>query len=224
MQSSKLLEKNIRYEFNNKSYLQQALTHPSYANEHHIDKCFTNQRLEFLGDAVLELVSSDFLYKKYQNADEGNLTKSRASIVCEETLSNIARNLKLYEYLLVGNGEDRNALKDNNSIMCDTFEAIIGAIYIDGGMEKASSFVRDFVLSLDNVIHTSFDYKSIIQELANKNKCQLFYELVEEYGPDHNKTFVICVHYSDNIIEKGIGKSKKEAEQNAAKAALEIIR
>lgn len=224
MQSSKLLEKNIRYEFNNKSYLQQALTHPSYANEHHIDKCFTNQRLEFLGDAVLELVSSDFLYRKYQNADEGNLTKSRASIVCEETLSNIARNLKLYEYLLVGNGEDRNALKDNNSIMCDTFEAIIGAIYIDGGMEKASSFVRDFVLSLDNVIHTSFDYKSIIQELANKNKCQLFYELVEEYGPDHNKTFVICVHYSDNIIEKGIGKSKKEAEQNAAKAALEIIR
>ena len=224
MQSSKLLEKNIRYEFNNKSYLQQALTHPSYANEHHIDKCFTNQRLEFLGEAVLELVSSDFLYRKYQNADEGNLTKSRASIVCEETLSNIARNLKLYEYLLVGNGEDRNALKDNNSIMCDTFEAIIGAIYIDGGMEKASSFVRDFVLSLDNVIHTSFDYKSIIQELANKNKCQLFYELVEEYGPDHNKTFVICVHYSDNIIEKGIGKSKKEAEQNAAKAALEIIR
>ena len=224
MQSSKLLEKNIRYEFNNKSYLQQALTHPSYANEHHIDKCFTNQRLEFLGEAVLELVSSDFLYRKYQNADEGNLTKSRASIVCEETLSNIARNLKLYEYLLVGNGEDRNALKDNNSIMCDTFEAIIGAIYIDGGMEMASSFVRDFVLSLDNVIHTSFDYKSIIQELANKNKCQLFYELVEEYGPDHNKTFVICVHYSDNIIEKGIGKSKKEAEQNAAKAALEIIR
>lgn len=224
MQSSVLLEKSIRYEFNDKSYLQQALTHPSYANEHHIDKCFTNQRLEFLGDAVLELVSSDFLYRKYKNADEGTLTKSRASIVCEETLSNIARELKLYEYLLVGNGEDRSILKNNNSTMCDTLESIIGAIYIDGGIEKASCFVKDFVLSLDNVIHTSFDYKSIIQELANKNKCQLYYELIDEYGPDHNKTFVINAHFGEQVMTKGVGKSKKEAEQNAAKAALEILK
>lgn len=223
MQSSDLLQKSIRYEFNDISYLQQALTHPSYANEHHIDKCFTNQRLEFLGDAVLELVSSDFLYRKYFNADEGTLTKNRASIVCEETLSNIARKLKLYEYLLVGNGEDRNNLKNNNSTMCDTLEAIIGAIYIDGGIESAGNFVKDFVLSDDNLSHTSFDYKTNIQELANKNKCKLSYELVDEYGPDHDKTFEICVHYDDRIVAKGIGKSKKEAEQNAAKSALEII-
>lgn len=224
MQSSDLLQKSIRYVFNDNSYLQQALTHPSYANEHHIDKCFTNQRLEFLGDAVLELVSSDFLYRKYDSADEGTLTKNRASLVCEETLSNIARELKLYDYLLIGNGEDRNLLKNNNSTMCDTLEAIIGAIYIDGGIENARSFIKSFILCEANLTHMSFDYKTVLQELANKNKYKLIYELVDEYGPDHNKTFVINAHFGDKVLTKGVGKSKKEAEQNAAKAALEIIK
>ena len=224
MQNSDLLQKNIKYKFNDKSYLQQALTHPSYANEHHINKCYTNQRLEFLGDAVLELLSSDFLYREYDNADEGTLTKYRAGLVCEESLSNIARQLKLYEYLLTGNGEDSKKLKDNNSIMCDTLEALIGAIYIDGGMENASYFVKDFILNDDNLTHKNFDYKTIIQELANKNRLKIFYELVDEYGPDHNKTFVICAHYGERVLTKGIGKSKKEAEQNAARAALDIIK
>ena len=135
------LEKIIKYSFKNKEHLLLSLTHPSYANENNIDKIHTNQRLEFLGDAVLELISSDFLYNLYLDYTEGALTKTRAKLVCEENLSDVARKLKLYDFLLIGNGESRDNLKNNNSTMCDTLESIIGAIYLDAGIQDAKEFI-----------------------------------------------------------------------------------
>ncbi|MBR1453421.1 MAG: ribonuclease III [Lachnospiraceae bacterium] len=223
MQNNEELEKIINYYFNDKTLLKEAFTHPSYANEHKIDKYFTNQRLEFLGDAVLELCSSDFLYRYYNKEPEGNLTKRRAKLVCEESLSQIARDLKLDNFLLIGNGVDRENIKNNNSVMCDTLEALIGAVYIDSNFDIANKFVNNFILTSDNLNRIINDYKSIIQEKANKEKVFLSYELVKEYGPDHDKTFVVSIHYGSSIKCEGKGKSKKEAEQNAARLALNII-
>ena len=219
-----ILEKNLNYIFNNKELLNIALTHPSYANEHKIDKCYTNQRLEFLGDAVLELCSSDFLYNYYNDKDEGFLTKIRAKLVCEESLSDVARKLKIYEYILLGKGENIENVKQNNSIMCDTLESIIGAIYLDSNINFAKEFITNNILTLENLNKIDNDYKSLIQEKANKHKINLSYELIDEYGPDHNKTFTVLIKYGDKITCKGIGKSKKEAEQNAAKSAFQLIK
>ncbi len=217
------LEKIINYSFKNKELLLLSLTHPSYANENNIDKVHTNQRLEFLGDAVLELISSDFLYNLYENYPEGALTKTRAKLVCEENLSNVARKLKLNNFLLIGNGESRENLKNNNSTMCDTVESIIGAIYIDSGLDETKKFIYQHILTEENLSKTYNDYKSILQEKANYNNIVLKYELVSESGPDHNKTFKIAVYYDGKNLAEGIGKSKKEAEQNAAKLALDIL-
>lgn len=217
------LEKIINYSFNNKELLLLSLTHPSYANENNIDKVHTNQRLEFLGDAVLELISSDFLYNLYVDYPEGALTKTRAKLVCEENLSEVARKLELYNYLLIGNGESRENLKKNNSTMCDTVESIIGAIYMDSGIEDAKIFIYKYILTEENLSKTYHDFKSILQEKANYNNIILKYELVSESGPDHNKTFKIAVYYDGKNLAEGIGKSKKEAEQNAAKLALEKL-
>ena len=207
----------------NKELLLLSLTHPSYANENNIDKVHTNQRLEFLGDAVLELISSDFLYNLYVDYPEGALTKTRAKLVCEENLSDVARKLELYNYLLIGNGESRENLKNNNSTMCDTVESIIGAIYMDSGIEDAKKFIYKYILTEENLSKTYHDFKSILQEKANYNNIILKYELVSESGPDHNKTFKIAVYYDGKNLAEGIGKSKKEAEQNAAKLALEKL-
>lgn len=224
MQNNSELENFINYHFNNYDIFKEAFTHPSYANEHKINKCFTNQRLEFLGDAVLELCSSDFLYRQYSNEAEGNLTKRRAKLVCEESLSNIARELKLYNFLLIGNGESVDNIKNNNSVMCDTLEALIGAIYIDSDLTSAKKFIDKFILTYDNLHKIDNDYKSIIQEKANKEKISLSYKLTDEFGPDHDKTFIVSVHYGKQITCMGQGKSKKEAEQNAAKEALKILK
>ena len=223
MQDLNSFEKLIGYKYNDQSLLKLALTHPSYANEHNINKYHTNQRLEFLGDAVLELVSSDFLYKYYEEADEGFLTKTRSSIVCEKSLSDIARELSLFEYLLLGNGESSSSIKDNDSVMCDTIEAIIGSIYKDSNLENAQEFIYKYILTEDRLYLANYnhdDYKSIIQEKANHDKAILKYDVIEEYGPDHDKTFVVKINYANKIFEIGTGKSKKEAEQNAAKLAL----
>ena len=197
-----------------------SLTHPSYANENNIDKVHTNQRLEFLGDAVLELISSDFLYNLYSEFNEGQLTKTRAKLVCEENLAEVARKLYLYKYLLIGKGENEHDLMNNNSTMCDTVESLIGAIYKDGGMNNAKKFIDDFILTDENLHKSNTDFKSLLQEIANKNNVTLRYETINESGPDHNKRFEVVVYYNDKIIGSGIGRSKKEAEQIAAKIGL----
>ena len=218
------LEIEINYRFNNKDLLLLALTHASYANENNIEKTYTNQRLEFLGDAVLELISSDFLYNKYEKFNEGVLTKTRAKLVCEDNLADVARELKLYNYLLIGKGENKVSLMNNNSTMCDTIEALIGALYIDGGLEIAKDFINIYILTNENLNKSNSDFKSILQEKANKNSVQLKYEIISETGPDHNKIFKVAVYYDNNLIGEGLGKSKKEAEQNAAKIGLENLK
>ena len=217
------LETIINYKFVNKDLLLLSLTHASYANENNIKKTNTNQRLEFLGDAVLELVSSDFLYNYYSEFNEGTLTKTRAKLVCEENLACIARDLKLYNYLMIGKGENKDLLMYNNSTMCDTTEALIGAIYLDGGIKQAKEFINRFILTNENLQKSNNDYKSILQELANKNSVELRYEIIKELGPDHDKRFEIAAFYDDKKIGVGIGKSKKEAEQLAAKNGLDNI-
>ena len=217
------LETIINYKFVNKDLLLLSLTHASYANENNIKKTNTNQRLEFLGDAVLELVSSDFLYSLHTDYCEGELTKLRAKLVCEENLACIARDLKLYNYLMIGKGENKDLLMYNNSTMCDTTEALIGAIYLDGGIKQAKEFIDRFILTNENLQKSNNDYKSILQELANKNSVELRYEIIKELGPDHDKRFEIAAFYDDKKIGVGIGKSKKEAEQLAAKNGLNNI-
>lgn len=214
------IETALNYRFKNRKNLIIALTHPSYANENHIERWCTNQRLEFLGDSVLELVSSDYLYNYFPQYEEGNLTKLRSILVCEESLADIARELKLYEYLRLGKGENKDRVKDNNSIMCDTLEAIIGAIYVDDGIFQAQNFIKNFILTDKNLSKNSNDYKSIFQELANSKGAIVKYDLLYEKGPDHLKQFCINVFLNDDLLGNGCGKSKKEAEQNAAKAAL----
>ena len=214
------LESIIKYSFNNKDLLLLSLTHASYANENNIKKNNTNQRLEFLGDAVLELISSDFLYSLYSEYNEGELTKTRAKLVCEENLAETARELELYKYLLIGKGENRNNLMNNNSTMCDTVESLIGAIYKDGGLSNAKKFIDEFILTDENLHKSNNDFKSLLQEIANKNNVSLKYETVNESGPDHDKRFEVVVYYDEKVIGSGIGKSKKEAEQIAAKIGL----
>ena len=217
------LETIIKYKFQDKDILILSLIHASYANENNIEKSNTNQRLEFLGDAVLELVSSDFLYNLFQNYHEGELTKTRAKLVCEANLADIARKLKLYDFLLIGKGENKNNLMNNNSVMCDTIEAIIGAIYKDGGLVNAKEFIYRFILIDDNLNKSNNDFKSLLQEKANRDCIILKYEIINESGPDHNKRFEVAAYYGDKQIGIGTGKSKKEAEQNAAKIGLTNI-
>lgn len=217
------LESIIKYSFKNTELLLLSLTHASYANENNIKKCNTNQRLEFLGDAVLELISSDFLYNLYTDYCEGELTKLRAKLVCEESLAEIARSLKIYDYLLTGKGESKINLMNNNSTMCDSIEALIGAIYTDGGFSSAKDFINFYILTEENLHKTNNDFKSILQETANKNNVVLKYEVLNESGPDHNKTFEVAVYYDNREIGIGTGKSKKEAEQAAAKIGLSKI-
>ena len=217
------IESSLKYKFNNHDLLDLALTHASYANENKIKKEFTNQRLEFLGDAVLELVSSDFLYNKYNLLLEGELTKIRAKLVCEEQLSIIARKLNLFSFLKLGKGENIEHIKNNNSTMCDTLESIIGAIYLDGGIEKAKEFIYDNILIDEYINSSSKDFKSLVQEYANKENINLIYKVLSESGPDHDKKFEVELNFNDVAYGKGIGKSKKDAEQIAAKYVYENV-
>lgn len=214
------LESLINYSFNDRELLFLSLTHPSFANENNIDKCHTNQRLEFLGDAVLELISSDFLYKLFDNYSEGLLTKTRALLVCEKNLASVARQIQIYNYLLIGKGENRQNLMNNDSTMCDAIEALIGAIYLDGGLDSAKTFINSFVLTEENLNKSSNDYKSKLQEKVNALNKRLIYEVIKEIGPDHDKKFEVRALIDDKVYGIGVGRSKKEAEQDAARQAL----
>jgi ribonuclease-3 len=218
------LEEKIEYTFKDKSLLQQAITHSSYANEQH-NGCVCNERMEFLGDAVLSIISAEYLYEKFPNLPEGKLSKLRSSLVCTQSLSGFAREIDLGNYLLLGKGEQASGGAQRDSILEDAFEAMIAAIYLDGGMECAKKYVLHF-LSRDVENHsTSFkDYKTALQEVVQQNPDEkLNYVLVGESGPDHNKRFEAEVHLNSNVIGKGIGKSKKQAEQEAAKQALKLM-
>ena len=220
------LQDKIGYHFNNVSLLKEALTHSSFANEHRSQHIKYNERLEFLGDTVLSIVVSDYIFKNCPELPEGELTKLRASLVCEKSLYEFAKRIDLGNYLLLSKGEKNNGGADRPSILSDAFEALIAAIYIDGGMKSASKHILNFVVpEIKNTKKKRInDYKTTLQEIIQKNPGeQLEYVLVDESGPDHNKHFVVEVHLNSNVIGKGGGRSKKEAEQQAAREALELM-
>lgn len=220
------LQKKIGYRFKNKNLLTEALTHSSYANEHKAKHIKYNERLEFLGDAVLSIVVSDYIFKNCPELPEGELTKLRASLVCEKSLFEFAKKINLGQYLILSKGEKNNGGANRPSIVSDAFEALIAAIYIDGGIEPASKHILNFVIpAIKNATNKKIrDYKTTLQEIIQKNPGeQLEYVLIKESGPDHNKHFVVEVHLNSNVIGKGGGKSKKEAEQQAAREALELM-
>ncbi|MDP4119686.1 MAG: ribonuclease III [Bacillota bacterium] len=219
------LQKEIGYEFKDISLLNTALTHSSYANElKHKSAC--NERLEFLGDAVLSIVVSDYIFNLKPALPEGDLTKLRASLVCEESLSRYAKMIHMGKYLMLSKGERNTNGAERPSILCDAFEALIAAIYLDGGMEAAKKHILRFVVpDIKSKKPVGMqDYKTSLQEIVQKNPGeQLTYVLVSESGPDHNKHFVVEVHLNSNVIGRGGGKSKKSAEQQAAREALELM-
>lgn len=219
------LEKNLRYTFNNKELLHRALTHSSYANEKKSEGG-SNERLEFLGDSVLSIIVAEHIFKNYRNLPEGDLTKIRASLVCESALYEFACELKLGDYILLGKGEYNSGGNRRPSILADAFEAVLAAMYLDGGIEPARTHVLRFVdKKLKNMSSAAFkDYKTVLQEVIQKNpEERLEYVLVGESGPDHAKEFSVEVHLNSNVIGKGVGCSKKRAEQEAAKQALELM-
>lgn len=221
-----VLENKIRYHFSDPSILFHALTHSSYANEMHMEKEKNNERLEFLGDAVLELVTSETVYTEYKDLTEGDLTKLRASMVCEQTLSACARDLNLGEYIFLGKGEDSSGGRLRDSILSDTMEAVIGAIYLDGGFTNAKEFIKGFILADIKNKDLFFDSKTILQEIIqnDNNNQKLRYKLISEEGPDHNKTFDIAVCIGNDEIGRGMGRTKKAAEQEAANQAIQKLR
>lgn len=213
----KELEEKIGYNFKDSHLLRHAVTHSSYVNEKHMKKADCNERLEFLGDAVLELISSEYLFFENQTMPEGELTKLRASMVCEKALAFCARDLELGSYLLLGKGEDATGGRFRESITSDALEALIGAIYLDGGFANAKEFIHRFILKdLENK-KLFFDSKTILQEIVQANfKEVISYHLIGEEGPDHNKIFRVAVHIGEEEYGVGEGRTKKAAEQEAA--------
>lgn len=218
------LEKEIGYVFKKRSLLKQAVTHRSYANEIRGSGPF-NERLEFLGDAVLSLISADFLYKKFPSMAEGDLTKLRSSLVCTASLSEYARRINLGDYLLLGKGELATGGNERDSNLENAFEALIAAVYLDGGIDKARRFVLRFLDDSVETHHISFkDYKTKLQEIVQESHEEtLNYVITKESGPDHDKRYEVEVHLNSNVIGKGKGRSKKQAEQEAAKQALQLM-
>lgn len=215
------LEQRIGYTFQDKGLLKQALTHSSFANEQKINKWEDYERLEFLGDAVLELVSSEYLYRIYPHMPEGELTKKRSSMVCEPALAYCARDIELGSFIFLGRGEEATGGRKRESITSDVLEAVIGALYLDGGLSAAKAFIDRFVLSdLENK-QLFYDSKTILQEQVQKNgEGRLHYILVEESGPEHDKMFRVEAMIDDRKIGEGSGRTKKHAEQQAAYQAL----
>ena len=219
------LEAAIGYRFHNISLLQNALTHSSYANERWHNSLMSNERLEFLGDSILGMTVAEHLYRNFPDRPEGELTRMRADMVCETTLASVAERIGLGQHLLLGHGEERLGGRSRASILADAVESIIAASYLDGGMEAAVSFIRSFILcdvpvkKLHNV-----DYKTTLQELVQRKKDQvLSYALTGESGPDHDKSFVVEVSLNGEVVGSGTGRSKKRAEQDAARAAIERL-
>lgn len=221
----KELQEKIGYQFKDETLLKQALTHSSFANEQKINKLGNYERLEFLGDAVLELVSSEFLFNENKDMPEGQLTRLRASMVCEPALAYCARDISLGAYILLGKGEEATGGRKRDSIISDVMEAVIGAIFLDGGIDNAKKFIYRFVLSdLEDKI-LFMDSKTLLQEEIQKNNtAQLRYELVGETGPDHDKEFSVEAYLDEKLIGTGVGRTKKAAEQQAAYEALVRIK
>ena len=217
-----LLEKKSGYHFQNPHLLKQAMTHSSYANEHKAKGYHDNERLEFLGDAVLEVVSSEFLFRHYPALPEGDLTKLRASIVCEPTLALCARELDLGDFLLLGKGEEHTGGRKRDSIVSDAMEALIGAIYLDGGFASAKEFVHRFIMTDIEHKKLFYDSKTILQEQVQKNwyDGEISYVLTGEEGPDHDKTFLVDLYVAGEKKSSGKGRTKKAAEQDAAYRCL----
>ncbi|MEE0954760.1 MAG: ribonuclease III [Eubacterium sp.] len=215
------LEKRCGYRFHNVGLLRQALTHTSYANEHKLGHLGSNERLEFLGDAVLETVSSECLYKMYPDLPEGQLTTLRASLVCEPTLAFDAKAINLPDYLLLGKGEELTGGRERDSIVSDALESIIGAMYLDGGMKPAAKFIMTYIMNDIGSKQLFRDSKTKLQEIiqAESNE-EVVYTLISETGPDHNKNFEVSVSHKGRILGTGSGRSKKSAEQRAAYQAL----
>ena len=215
------LEQKINYSFRDRILLRQALTHSSCANEQKINKCEDYERLEFLGDAVLELICSDYIYKGHPEMSEGKMTKYRSAIVCEPALAFCAREIGLEEYILLGKGEEATGGRNRDSIISDVMEAVIGAIYLDSGIDEARTFIQRFVLSDLEHKQLFYDAKTILQEEVQKESGgTLQYELVREDGPEHDKTFAVDVIINGVKVGSGTGHSKKSAEQ---KAAYEVL-
>ena len=220
------LENNIGYTFKEKKYLYIALTHSSYANESN-GKLKSYERLEFLGDSVLSIIVSDYIFKNCPKLPEGDLTNLRASLFCERTLCMFSKELEVGKYIFFSKGEKRSGGDQRPSILADVFEAILAAIYLDGGIEEARKLVLRFVVpKIQNPrLEVSFrDYKTDLQEIVQKNPEETIeYVLVDESGPDHNKHFIMEVRLNNNAIGRGGGRSKKEAEQQAAREALVLM-
>ncbi len=218
-------QKKIGYKFKNIALLECALTHSSFANENKSDNVRDNERLEFLGDSVLGMITASYLFKKYKDEPEGELTKMRSSLVCTSSLCARAKKLGLGSHLRLGHGEESGGGRERESILADAFEAVIGAIYIDSGEAAARQFVTSFVLDNPGVgEHAVTDYKTTLQEIVQKNRGEkLSYHMVESNGPDHERSFTVEVFINSNPIGCGSGHSKKEAEQMAAKEALKLM-
>ena len=220
------LEKRLGHTFRAPALLETALTHSSYANENRSRGAVCNERLEFLGDAVLGVTVADALYHRYGQMPEGGMTRLRAELVCEQSLYKVARRLELGKYIRLGKGEEHNGGRDRASILSDAVEALIAAIYLDAGMEKAADFIRRYLLSdlgEESPLCVT-DFKTALQELVQRQNDQvLSYELLGEEGPDHAKTFRVAALLNGREIGRGVGRTKKEAEQSAAENALEVL-
>lgn len=218
------LEEKLDYRFQSPELLEQALTHSSYANERLGGALMSNERLEFLGDSILGQVTADYLYREHSDLPEGDLTRIRAALVCEEALAEVAKEWKLGEYLKLGRGEDQNGGRQRGSIQADAVEAILAALYLDGGIAQARRTIRAFILCREQWTGEGHDYKTTLQEFVQRTPGRVLrYQLLKETGPDHLKEFWMEVTLDGIQVGTGKGRSKKEAEQQAAKMALEFL-
>ena len=216
------LEEAIGYRFHNISLLQNALTHSSFANERWHNSLLSNERLEFLGDSILGMLVAEYLYRNFPDRPEGELTRMRADMVCEKTLASVAARIHLGDHLMLGHGEEQGGGRSRDSILADAVESVIAACFLDGGIEAAQKFIRTFILVEVPVsqMHNT-DYKTKLQELVQQKKNQvLSYTLTGESGPDHDKHFTVAVSLHGGMVGQGEGRSKKRAEQEAARAAI----
>ena len=221
----KTLEERLGYQFKDHSLLENALTHSSYANEHRDAGMSSNERLEFLGDSVLGMVVADHLFREHPQMPEGELTRTRAALVCEESLVEVARALELGKYLRLGRGEDAGGGRERPSILADATEAVLAAVYLDGGIAPARRAIRALILGNEEELSASRDYKTALQELVQRESGRkLVYRLVGEEGPDHAKRFSVEVELNGETVGAGEGRTKKAAEQSAAKAAIAALK
>ncbi len=222
----KELEEKIGYKFKNEKLLLLALTHSSYANEIK-DKSLSNERLEFLGDSVLGIITGEYLFNQYKQFPEGELTKMRAALVCEQSLLLYSKKLGIADFVRLGKGEEQTGGRERPALLADAFEALLAALYLDGELKAVKKFFEPYLeefapLAVKGM--TFKDYKTILQEVVQKKPGELVeYVIISEQGPDHNKVFVAQVHLNNKILGTGEGKSKKDAEQEAAKVALELL-